>query len=103
MKQVSQIIQIGCQHSATSLVEMDTKENGPFITVQCDVCGACLPGATIDDATFDAWFERRLAVPRMDYAAYCSAVDRVWRSVVAGDTAELAAFVRVARSRGGKA
>lgn len=101
MTTVSQVSQ-GCKHDSTSLVEMDSK-GGPFVTVQCDVCGQCLPHASIDAATFDAWETGALRVARMDFAAYCGAVDRAWRGVVAGDTAGLAAFVRVARSRGGKA
>ena len=86
-----------CQHSSTSLVEMDSK-NGPFLTVQCDVCGACLPDAPIDAATFDAWYERRLPVARMDYPAYCDAVDRAWRDVLAGAGA---ASARLAAARVG--
>ena len=93
---ISQVSQVGCRHDATSLVEMDSK-GGPFLTAQCDVCGMCLPDAPIDAATFDAWFDRRLAVPRMDYPAYCGAVDRAWRDVAAGDVAGLEVFVKVAR------
>lgn len=85
-----------CQHTSTSLVEMDSKA-GPFLTVQCDVCGACLPDAPIDAATFDAWYERRLPVARMDYPAYCAAVDRAWRDVLAGDVAALEVFAKMAR------
>jgi len=85
-----------CQHSNTSLVEMDSR-NGPFLTVQCDVCGMCLPGASIDGATVDAWNAGALRVARMDYPAYCSAVDRAWRDVQAGDVAGLDVFVKVAR------
>ena len=88
--------QTGCRHDATSLVEMDSK-GGPFLTAQCDVCGMCLPDAPIDAATFDAWFDRRLPVARMDYPAYCGAVDRAWRGVAAGDVAGMEVFVRVAR------
>lgn len=76
---------------------MDTKEHGPFLTIQCDVCGAVLSDAPIDDATFNAWFERRLPVARMDFAAYCGAVDRAWRSVLLGEVAQLQALVKVAR------
>ena len=85
-----------CQHTSTSLVEMDSR-GGPFLTVQCDVCGACLPDVPIDAATFDAWYERRLPVARMDYPAYCDAVDRAWRDVLAGDVAGLEVFAKVAR------
>ncbi len=86
-----------CKHDSTSFVEMDTKESGPFLTVQCDMCGQCLPDAPIDDATFDAWYERRMAVPRMDYRAYCAAVDGAWRDVLAGDVAGLETFAAVAK------
>lgn len=96
MKTATQAAQTGCRHDTASIVEMDSKE-GPFLTVQCDVCGGCLPDAPIDHATFDAWFERRMAVPRMDYAAYCGAVDRAWRDVLAGDVADLEVFAKVAR------
>ena len=92
---------MSCKHDSTSLVEMDSKE-GPFLTVQCDVCGQCLPDAPIDGATFDAWYERRLAVPRMDYPAYCAAVDVAWKDVLQGAAAQLERLVKVARSRGGK-
>ena len=88
--------QTGCRHDATSLVEMDSK-GGPFLTAQCDVCGMCLPDTEISAATFDAWFERRLPVARMDYPAYCGAVDRAWRGVAAGDVAGLEVFAKVAR------
>ena len=84
-----------CQHSNTSLVEMDSR-NGPFLTVQCDVCGACLPDAPIDAATLDAWDGGALRVARMDYPAYCAATDRAWRDVVAGDVAGLEVFAKVA-------
>jgi len=80
---------------------MDSKE-GPFLTVQCDVCGQCLPDAPIDDATFDAWYDRRLIVPRMDFPAYCAAVDVGARDVLRGTVAQLERLVKVARSRGGK-
>jgi len=93
---------MSCKHDSTSLVEMDTKENGPFLTVQCDVCGQCLPDAPIDVATFDAWYDRRLAVPRMDYPAYCAAVDAGWRDALRGAVAKLERLVKVARSHGGK-
>ena len=93
---------MSCKHDSTSLVEMDTKENGPFLTVQCDVCGQCLPDAPIDVATFDAWYDRRLAVPRMDYPAYCAAVDVGWKDVLQGAVAQLERLVKVARSRGGR-
>lgn len=85
-----------CRHDATSLIDMDSK-SGPFLTVQCDVCGAVLPQAEVDAATFDAWDAGSLKVPRMDYAAYCGAVDRAWRDVLAGDVAGLEMFVKVAR------
>ena len=75
---------------------MDSK-GGAFLTVQCDVCGAVLPGAPIDAATFDAWDSGTLKVARMDYAAYCAATDRAWRDVLAGDVAGLETFVKVAR------
>lgn len=93
---------MSCKHDSTSLVEMDTKENGPFLTVQCDVCGQCLPDAPIDVATFDAWYDRRLAVPRMDYPAYRAAVDVAWKDVLRGAVAKLERLVKVARSHGGK-
>lgn len=93
---VSQVTQTGCKHGATSLVEMDSKL-GPFLTVQCDVCGACLPGAAIEPATFDAWDAGALQVARMDYLAYCGAVDAAWRDVLAGDVAGLEVFAKVAR------
>ena len=92
---------MSCKHDSTSLVEMDSKE-GPFLTVQCDICGQCLPDAPIDDATFDAWFERRLAVPRMDYPAYRAAVDVAWKDVLQGAVAQLERLVKVARSSDGK-
>ena len=92
---------MSCKHDSTSLVEMDSKE-GPFLTVQCDVCGQCLPDVPIDGATFDAWYERRLAVPRMDFPAYCAAVDVGVRDVLRGTVAQLERLVKVARSRGGK-
>ena len=92
---------MSCKHDSTSLVEMDSKE-GPFLTVQCDVCGQCLPDAPIDGATFDAWYERRLAVPRMDYPAYRAAVDVAWKDVLQGAVAQLERLVKVARSHGGK-
>lgn len=97
MKVTQLAAQTGCRHTATSLVEMDTKENGPFLTIQCDICGQCLPDAPIDDTTFGAWFERRTAVPRMDYPAYCGAVERAWRDVLAGDVTGLEVFAKVAR------
>ena len=75
---------------------MDSK-GGPFLTVQCDVCGAVLPDAPIDAATVDAWNGGALKVARMDYLAYCGAVDRAWRDVLAGDVAGLETFVKVAR------
>ena len=93
---ISQVSQTGCKHDSTSLVEMDSK-NGPFLTVQCDVCGAVLPQAPIDAATFDAWDSGALKVARMDYPAYCGAVDRAWRDVLAGDVAGLEVFAKVAR------
>jgi len=93
---------MSCKHDSTSLVEMDTKENGPFLTVQCDVCGQCLPDAPIDVATFDAWYDRRLAVPRMDYPAYCAAADAGWRDALRGAVAKLERLVKVARSTDGK-
>ena len=93
---ISQVSQTGCKHDSTSLVEMDSK-NGPFLTVQCDVCGAVLPGADIDAATFDAWDSGSLKVARMDYTAYCGAVDRAWHDVLAGDVATLEVFAKVAR------
>ena len=92
---ISQVSQ-GCRHDNTSLVEMDSK-GGPFLTVQCDVCGACLPDAEIDAATVDAWNCGALRVARMDYPAYCGAVDRALRDVLAGDVAGLETFVKVAR------
>ena len=95
VSQVSQVSQT-CRHDATSLVEMDSK-GGAFLTVQCDVCGAVLPGAPIDAATFDAWDAGRLRVARMDYLAYCGAVDRAWRDVFGGEAARLEVFVKVAR------
>lgn len=98
MKPVSQVSQT-CRHDAVSLVEMDSKA-GPFLTVQCDVCGQCLPDAPIDTAALDAWDAGRVRVPRMDYAAYCGAVDRAWRDVLAGDVARLEVLVKVARGRG---
>ena len=85
-----------CKHGATSLVDMDSK-GGPFLTVQCDICGAVLPDAPIADATVDAWNTGALRVPRMDYPAYCAAVDAGWRDVLAGDVAGLEQFVKVAR------
>ena len=97
MSALSQVSQVAtCHHDATSLVQMDSR-GGPFLTVQCDVCGAVLPGAAIDAATLDAWDAGRLPVARMDYPAYCGAVDRAWRGVAAGDVAGLEVFVRVAR------
>jgi len=75
---------------------MDSK-GGPFLTVQCDVCGAVLPDAPIAAVTFDAWNAGTLRVPRMDFPAYSSAVDRAWRDVRATDAAGLETFVRVAR------
>ena len=93
---------MSCKHDSTSLVEMDTKENGPFLTVQCDVCGQCLPDAPIDVATFDAWYDRRLAVPRMDYPAYCAAVDVGVRDALRGAVARLEKLVRVVRGADGK-
>ena len=93
---VSQVSQTGCRHDSTSLVEMDSRQ-GPFLTARCDVCGAVLPGVAIDAATFDAWDSGSLPVPRMDYPAYCGAVDRAWRDVLAGDVAGLEVFVKVAR------
>ena len=95
MTTISQVSQ-GCRHDNTSLVEMDSK-GGPFVTVQCDVCGACLPDAPIDAAALDAWEAGALKVARMDYPAYCGAVDRAWRDVLAGDVAGLEVFVKVAR------
>ena len=92
---------MACKHDSTSLVEMDSKE-GPFLTVQCDVCGQCLPDAPIDVATFDAWYDRRLAVPRMDYPAYCAAGDAGWRDALRGAVAKLERLVKVARSTDGK-
>lgn len=97
MSALSQVSQVAtCHHDATSLVQMDSR-GGPFLTVQCDVCGAVLPGAAIDAATLDAWDAGRLPVARMDYPAYCGAVDRAWRGVAAGDVAGMEVFVRVAR------
>jgi hypothetical protein len=93
---VSQVSQT-CRHDATSLVEMDSK-NGPFLTVQCDVCGAVLPQAEIDAPTFAAWDSGALKVAHMDYLAYCGAADRAWRDVLAGDVAGLDVFVRVVRA-----
>ena len=93
---VSQVSQTGCKHDSTSLVEMDSKL-GPFLTVQCDVCGMCLPQAPIDAATFDAWDSGALKVARMDYPAYCEAMDRAIRDVLAGDVAGLEVFAKVAR------
>ena len=90
-----------CQHDSTSLVDMDSKA-GPFLTVQCDVCGACLPDAPIGAATLDAWDSGSLKVARMDYPAYCAATDRAWRDVVAGDAAQLQMLVKVVRAREGK-
>jgi len=51
----------------------------------------------IADATVDAWNAGALRVPRMDYPAYCAAVDAGWRDVLAGDVAGLETFVRVAK------
>ena len=96
MAMVSQVSQTGCRHDSTSLVEMDSKQ-GPFLTAQCDVCGAVLPGVPIDAATLDAWETGALRVARMDYPAYCAAVDRAWRDVAAGDVAGLVTFAKVAR------
>lgn len=87
---------MACKHSDVSLVEMDSKQ-GPFLTVQCDVCGSVLPGAEIAAATVDAWNSGALRVARMDYPAYCAAVDAGWRDVLAGDVAGLEAFVKVAK------
>jgi hypothetical protein len=75
---------------------MDSK-NGPFLTVQCDVCGAVLPAAPIAPETVDAWNAGAMRVPRMDYPAYCGAVDAAWRDVLAGDVAGLERFAKVAR------
>lgn len=90
------VSQTGCRHGATSLVEMDSK-NGPFISVQCDMCGAVLPQVPIDEATYNAWECGALKVARMDFLAYCGAVDRAWRDVLADDAAGLGMFVKVAR------
>jgi hypothetical protein len=85
-----------CKHSNTSLVEMDSK-HGPFLTVQCDLCGTVLPDAPIAAATLDAWNAGSRAVARMDYPAYCDAVDRAWRDVRSGDVAGMETFAKVAR------
>lgn len=72
---------------------MDTRDFGPFLTVQCDVCGTCLPDAPLDDATLNAWLHGDLRVARMDYPAYCHGVDALLREVLAPETHALGVFV----------
>ncbi len=88
---------MACKHSHTSLVHMNHKEFGEFLTVQCDVCGDVLPHAEIDDADLFAWEDGRLQVPRMDYPAYAAATDRAWKFVLLGDLAQLVTFAEVVR------
>ncbi len=101
---------MACKHTDTSLVsaEMltkykDEKDNdkekpfGPFLTWQCDICGAALPYKEIDDASLFAWNSGALQVPVMDYRSYRVEVEGACRDVLAGDVAGLETFARVAK------
>lgn len=97
-----------CKHTATSLVQgemrstyKDHNDNdkpfGPFLTVQCDICGAVLPRVEIDDATLFAWNNGTLKVPVMDYKAYKTATEREIAHLYRDETTRLATFAEVAR------
>jgi hypothetical protein len=86
-----------CIHTHTTLVQAETKDHGPFITYQCDVCGAALPDKEIEPELFDAWMDLKLDLPRMDYTAYRIATDRQVRSVFASDTAKLEQLAKLVR------
>ncbi len=88
-----------CKHVDTSIVYMDTKEFGPFVTVQCDLCGAVLPGAEVPDATLFAWLDGKLKLPRMDFGAYCRAVDVAWAEVLDDGTRKLGTFLQIVNSK----
>ncbi|MBK8773207.1 MAG: hypothetical protein IPM06_22630, partial [Rhizobiales bacterium] len=69
-----------------------TKASGDFLTVQCDICGECLPAALIPDEVFDGWMWDGVKYPRLDYQAYCRATDASIRRCFDVGTAELALF-----------
>jgi hypothetical protein len=97
-----------CKHDSTSLVQAEMRSTytdqdgrerafGPFLTWQCDLCGAVLPLKEIDAVTLDAWDRGALRVPTMDYAAYRVEVEGAFRQLYAGDVVTLETFAKVAR------
>jgi hypothetical protein len=86
-----------CKHNDVSLVQGEMRDYGPFLTVQCDMCGAVLPRVEIDDATLYAWNAGTLKVATMDYKAYRAATEREIAQLYREETARLATFAEVAR------
>jgi hypothetical protein len=86
-----------CKHTDVSLVQGEMREHGPFLTVQCDMCGLCLPRVEIDDATLFAWNAGTLKVATMDYKAYKAATEKEIAQLYRDEVARLATFAEVAR------
>jgi hypothetical protein len=86
-----------CKHSNVSLVQGEMRDYGPFLTVQCDLCGQCLPRTEIDDATLFAWNAGTLKVATMDYKAYRTATEREISRLYSEETERLEMFAAVAR------
>jgi hypothetical protein len=84
-----------CRHTDISLVQGEMKDHGPFLTVQCDMCGQCLPRVEIDDATLYAWNAGTLKVPTMDYKAYRTATEQAIARLYRDEVARLEAFAAV--------
>jgi hypothetical protein len=86
-----------CKHTDVSLVQGEMRDRGPFLTVQCDMCGQCLPLVPIDDATLYAWDAGTLKVPTMDYKAYRAATEQAIAHLYREETARLETFAAVAK------
>jgi hypothetical protein len=97
-----------CKHGSTSLVQGEMRSTykdrdnndksfGPFLTVQCDICGAVLPRVEIDDATLFAWNNGTLKVPALDGHPYRTATEAIIRDLYAEEVARLETFAAAVR------
>jgi hypothetical protein len=84
-----------CKHSSTSYVVVFVAGEGDALTVQCDICGACLPGAAIPADIYDGWQYGGVRYPQVDQAAYDRAVDGSLRRGL-DDAHDLGVFAKVA-------
>lgn len=66
-----------CKHKHASLVQVEHRTEGMFLTYQCDDCGLHLWTPPVPDGTFDAWMWGTLEVPNMDTQAQAAAMDKL--------------------------